>query len=85
MKIEQLIADSDWMLTVVAEDGRSGRFDVKPYLEFEAFRPLRDVQEFRNVFNGGYFVEWACGADLSADTIEARWNQVVLEENARAA
>lgn len=21
--------------------------------------------------NGGYFVEWDCGADLSADTIEA--------------
>jgi len=85
MKIEKLIADSDWMLTVVAEDGRSGRFDVKPYLEFEAFQPLRDAQEFKNVFNGGYFVEWACGADLSVDTIEARWSQVVLEENARAA
>jgi len=85
MKIEQLIADSDWMLTVVAEDGRSGRFDVKPYLEFEAFQPLRDVQEFRNVFNGGYFVEWACGADLSADTIEARWSQMTMKDEARAA
>ncbi|WP_280938426.1 hypothetical protein [Thioflexithrix psekupsensis] len=21
----------------------------------------------------GYFVEWECGADLSADTIEAHW------------
>jgi hypothetical protein len=25
------------------------------------------------VSNGGYFIEWDCGADLSADTIEARW------------
>jgi hypothetical protein len=24
------------------------------------------------ISNGGYFVEWNCGADLSADTIEAR-------------
>lgn len=24
----------------------------------------------------GYFVEWDCGADLSADTIEARWQVV---------
>jgi hypothetical protein len=23
-------------------------------------------------FNGGYFLEWECGADLSADTIEAK-------------
>jgi hypothetical protein len=22
--------------------------------------------------NGGYFVKWECGADLSADTIEAK-------------
>ena len=28
------------------------------------------------VFNGGYFVEWECGADLSADTIEAHWKVV---------
>jgi len=24
------------------------------------------------VTHGGYFVEWECGADLSADTIEAK-------------
>jgi len=23
--------------------------------------------------DGGYFIEWEGGADLSADTIEARW------------
>jgi len=27
------------------------------------------------VINGGYFTEWECGADLSADTIEAQWNE----------
>ena len=26
-----------------------------------------------NISNGGYFVEWECGADLSADTLEAQW------------
>lgn len=29
--------------------------------------------EFTKITNRGYFVEWDCGADLSADTIEARW------------
>jgi hypothetical protein len=24
----------------------------------------------------GYFVEWECGVDLSADTIDARWKIV---------
>jgi hypothetical protein len=55
---------------------RVGRFDVTPYLEFEAFEELRDNGEFIKVINGGYFVEWACGADLSADTIEAQWKVI---------
>ena len=25
------------------------------------------------ISNGGYFIEWDCGADLSVDTIEAKW------------
>lgn len=28
---------------------------------------------FPKIHNGKYFIEWACGADLSADTIEAHW------------
>lgn len=43
---------------------------------YEAFEALRDQNEFVKVVNVGYFVEWGCGADLSADTIEARWEAV---------
>ncbi|VAW49350.1 hypothetical protein MNBD_GAMMA03-1119, partial [hydrothermal vent metagenome] len=25
------------------------------------------------IHNGKYFIEWDCGADLSADTIESEW------------
>jgi hypothetical protein len=63
-------------LSIVAEDGRVGQFDVRPYLADKAFEDLRCASEFEKVFNGGYFVEWDCGADLSADTIEARWQVV---------
>jgi len=73
MRIAELQAQPDWTLFIVADDGRAGRFDVTPYLQYEA---LRDQAEFVKVFNGGYFVEWDCGADLSADTIEARWQVV---------
>jgi hypothetical protein len=61
------------VLSIFTEDVRVGLFDVSPYLVYEAFKPLRDHDEFFKVNNGGYFVEWECGADLSADTIEARW------------
>ena len=73
MTIVELRPQPDCILHVVADDGRTGSFDVRPYLTDDAFQPLRDPDEFLKVFNGGYFVEWDCGADLSADTIEAKW------------
>jgi hypothetical protein len=73
MIITEVHAEDDWVLGVVSDDGRTGSFDVKPYLGYEAFEALRDLREFSRVSSGGYFIEWACGADLSADTIEARW------------
>ena len=50
-----------------------GEFDISQYLQYEAFEALTSVTEFMNISNGGYFVEWECGADLSADTLEAQW------------
>ena len=76
MRIAEIHSQPDWVLSIVAEDGRVGRFDVTPYLEYEAFEELRDHDEFMKVSNGGYFIEWECGADLSADTIEARWKVI---------
>ena len=76
MRIAELQAQPNCVLSIVADDGRIGQFDVSPYLEYEAFKLLQDHNEFTRVFNGGYFVEWDCGADLSADTIEAQWNVI---------
>ena len=71
MRIAKVIPNPDCTLQIVCDDGRSGIFDVSPYLNLEAFDDLRNRDEFKKVSNGGYFVEWDCGADLSADTIEA--------------
>lgn len=79
MRIKELHPQPNWTLNIVAEDGRAGSFDVRPYLEYEAFSELRDHNEFMKVFNGGYFVEWESGADLSADTIEAHWQVVGID------
>ncbi len=76
MKILEIVPKQNAILYVKAEDGRTGLFDVKPFLGAEAFKPLIDSREFERIRNGGYFVEWDCGADLSADTILARWSLV---------
>lgn len=85
MKIVELRTEPNWVLCVVADDGRIGRFDVSPYLQYEAFEALRDENEFVKVVNSGYFIEWNCGADLSADTIEARWQVVEKVASRRTA
>lgn len=79
MNIIEVIPKDDYMLYIKTEDGKAGLFDVKPYLESEAFAPLRDNREFERVHSGKYFIEWDCGADLSADTSQARW-QVTSDE-----
>ena len=74
MNIAEVIPKDNYMLYVKTEDGKTGLFDVRPYLESEVFAPLKDRLEFERIHNGKYFVEWDCGADLSADTIQARCN-----------
>lgn len=73
MNIAEIIPKANYMLYIKAEDGKTGLFDVKPYLESEVFAPLKDRTEFERIHNGKYFIEWDCGADLSVDTILARW------------
>lgn len=73
MNIVEIVPKENYTLYIKADDGKIGVFDVKPYLESDAFAPLKDRGEFERVHNGFYFVEWDCGADLSADTIQARW------------
>jgi hypothetical protein len=71
MKIADVKPEPNNTLQITSEDGSKGIFDVNPYLELEAFRELKNEEAFQKVKNGGYFIEWECGADLSADTIEA--------------
>jgi len=73
MTIAEVTATAPGLLAVVSEDGRHGTFDVRPYLSSPAFKPLGEWSEFSHIHNGGYFISWRCGADLSADTIECRW------------
>jgi len=76
MIIAEVVPKDNFVLHIVAEDKQTGLFDVSPYLDSEVFAPLRENGNFQRVQNGKYFIEWECGADLSADTIEARWQKL---------
>jgi hypothetical protein len=76
MNIIEIIPKDNYLLYIKVEDGRTGLFDMSPYLDSEAFAPLKDRSEFKRIHNGKYFIEWDCGADLSVDTIQTRWNPI---------
>lgn len=71
MIIAEAKPQPNFKVHIVTKEGRSGVFDMTPYLKYEAFKAIIEQGEFAKIFNGGYFLEWDCGADLSADTIEA--------------
>ena len=47
MKIVQVRPQSNYVLSIVAEDGRVGQFDVRPYLSYEAFEEPSASQRIR--------------------------------------
>ena len=85
MNIAEIIPQDNYLLYVKSEDGKTGLFDVKPYLDSEVFLPLKDKTEFERVHNGKYFIEWDCGADLSAESIQARWQTITITAQQDAA
>ena len=76
MIIETITPQANFMLHIITEDKQVGLFDVSPYLAGEAFEPLKNADNFSQIYNGKYYIEWSCGADLSADTIEAKWVKI---------
>ncbi len=49
MRMTEIQPQENWVLSVVADDGRVGSFDVSPYLAYEAFEELRNHGEFSKI------------------------------------
>ena len=69
LKVTKVIANEDFTLSVVMSDGRSGYFDVKPYLDKGVFNQLKDKEYFKQVRPFFCGIAWPNEQDLSADTI----------------
>jgi hypothetical protein len=57
-KITAVTANDDFSLDLKFNDGGVKRFDVKPYLDYEVFRELRDLNYFRQVDVAFGTVQW---------------------------
>jgi len=78
LKVIKVNANNDYTLSVKLSDGRSGKFDVKPYLEKGVFTELKDKNYFKQVKPFFCGIVWPNEQDLSADTIayELKQNEI---------
>ncbi|MBU3098417.1 MULTISPECIES: DUF2442 domain-containing protein [Clostridium] len=67
-KVSNVIMHENHTLTITFETGEVKTFDIKPYLRYEVFEPLKDLDEFKKYHIDFGTVCWECGAELSRDT-----------------
>lgn len=59
----------NYNLLIKFENGEEKIFDVKPYLEYEAFKKLKNKELFKKVKVGGLSIEWSTGEDICPDEL----------------
>jgi hypothetical protein len=68
-KITAVAANDDFSLDLQFDDGSLKRFDVKPYLDYEVFRELKDLNYFKQVDVAFGTVQWPNEQDISPETL----------------
>ena len=68
-KITAVTANDDFSLDLKFNDGSVKRFDVKPYLDYEVFRELKDLNYFKQVDVAFGTVQWPNEQDISPETL----------------
>jgi hypothetical protein len=69
IKVISAKANNDHSLDLKFSDGLEKRFDIKPYLDYEVFQDLQDLNYFRRTKIAYGTVQWADGQDISPETL----------------
>ena len=72
LAVTEVQPNEDFSLSVVFEDGSGAVLDMKPYLDFGAFRRIKSLDQFNRVRIAFDTVEWECGVDLDPEFVHAR-------------
>ena len=68
-KVIAVTANEDFSLELRFNDGSVKRFDVGPYLDYELFRELKDLNYFKQVRIAFGTVQWPHEQDISPETL----------------
>jgi len=71
VKIIEAKPGNDYTILVKLDNGKSGIFDVSPFLDKGIFQELKDKHYFEQVIVCGRSISWPHDQDFCADTIEA--------------
>ena len=66
--IENAKVLDEYKILITFNNNEQKIFDLKPYLEYPVFKPLKEDEEFQRFQIIDGTIEWSCGADLSPDT-----------------
>lgn len=68
-KVIAVTANDDFSLDLKFNDGSVKRFDAKPYLDYDVFFELKDLEYFKQVSLAFGTVQWAHEQDISPETL----------------
>ena len=68
-KVIAVTANDDFSLDLKFNDGSAKRFDARPYLDYDAFRELKDPEYFKQVRLAFGTVQWPNEQDISPETL----------------
>lgn len=68
-KAVAVAANDNFSLDLKFSDGSVKRFDVKPYLDYEVLRELKDLDYFKQVRIAFGTVQWPHEQDISPETL----------------
>lgn len=69
IKVIEAKANDDFSLELRFNDGSIKRFDATPYLDYEVFRPLKNIDYFKRIKIAFGTVQWQDEQDISPDTL----------------
>jgi Protein of unknown function (DUF2442) len=76
-KVIEAKANEDFSLDLKFNDGKLKRFDIKPYLDYEVFKPLKNVDYFKQIKVAFGTVQWIDEQDISPDTLYLEAKEIV--------
>lgn len=59
----------EYKLLLIYENGEQRIYDMKPNLQYEAFKKLKDYELFKKVHAVGETIEWETGEDVSPESL----------------